>query len=104
MQRRDDEGHAPFGADGQVALPARIAGMDDQVHAIRRDARVGVGLALGGQAFLDAADPLVQLFLRTGVQRGERADDPRRALRHDQRRPRDQEHGGADDRQAGLGL
>ncbi|KAG1078136.1 hypothetical protein G6F40_016844 [Rhizopus arrhizus] len=78
--------------------------MDDQAHAIRRDARGGVGLALGGQAFLDAADPLVQLFLRTGVQRGERADDPRRALRHDQRRPRDQEHGGADDRQAGLGL
>jgi len=103
VQRRDDERHAAFGADGQIALPARVAGVDDQVHAVGRHLVVRMGAAFGGQPVFNARDPVLQLFLRTSVQGGKGADDAGRALRHDQLGPRDQKHGGADDRQAGLG-
>lgn len=102
MQRGDDERHAALGADGQVALPAGVAGVDDEVDAIGRDDGMRRRPARARQLVFDARDPRVQLFLRPGVERREGADDAGAALRRHQVRAGDQEHGSADDGQSGL--
>ena len=101
-ERRDDQGHLPLGAGRHVRFEPVVRLVHDLVHGIGRRRTIGIVAIMRCQFFGDLMQPFVHLGLRAGIERGERPDDPRLALRNDQFRTRYDEERRADDRQAQL--
>src|SRR3546814_18937823 len=74
--------------------------MDDLVDRIGRREAVGIVAVPRGEFLGDLVQPFVEERLRTGVERGEAADDARLALRDDEFGPRYDEQWRSDDGQA----
>ena len=101
-ERGDDQRHLPFGAGRHVCFEPVVRLVHDLVHGIGRRRTIGIVTIMCGQFFGDLMQPFVDLGLRARIERGERPDDPRLALRDDQLRTRYDEERRADDRQAQL--
>ena len=101
-ERGDDQGHLPFRAGRHVRFEPVVRLVHDLVHGVGRRRTIGIVAIMCGQFFGDLMQPFIDLGLRAGIERGERPDDPRLALRNDQFRTRYDEERRADDRQAQL--
>ena len=80
-ERGDDHRHLVLLAERQILIEPVVGFMHDLVHRERRRQPLGMRLVMRGQLFLDPDQPLVEQSRRARVQRRERSDDPRLALR-----------------------
>ena len=99
-QARNDDWHLVAHADFHVGHKPRVATVHDLVDREWRNRGIGVGLRVGCEARLDVHDPFLQALLRSCIERRERSDNARRALRHDEVGHRDDEHRCANERDA----
>ena len=103
-KRRDPDRDLVLLQDFHIAHEPRIAAMGDEVHREGRGGTVGAACVMCGQLGLDPFQPTIELnwfaFGFTGIERRKAADDSGLALRNDQFRAGDDEHGCADERQA----
>jgi len=80
-QRGDDHRHLVLLAQRQILIEPVVRTVHDLVDRERRRRPLGMRLVMRGQFFLDLHQPLVEQGRRTRIQRRERSDDPRLALR-----------------------
>jgi hypothetical protein len=99
-ERGDDDRHLPLRAGLQIAFEAIVGLVDDLVHRERCRRAIGVGAVVCAQFLGDPVQPFVEHRLGPGVERGERPDDPRLALRDHQFGTRDDEERRPDDGQS----
>lgn len=75
----------------------RVGLMHDLIHRDRSHNRIGIRRLVLGERCLNLREPFVEQFGGPRVQRGERSDDTRLALREHEFRVTDDEHRRADD-------
>lgn len=98
-QAGDEDRHLVLDAHAHVVLEPHVRLVDDLVHRDRADHRLRMPFAMRGQLVLDLREPAVEQFGRARVERRERADDARLALREHQLGVTDDEHRRGDDGQ-----
>ncbi len=95
-QRGDDDGHLVLHAGLHVLHQPVIGDVTDLVDRVRRDLLLRIKCLVFAELVFDPRQPLIELFDRTRVERGERADDAGLALGDDKLRPRHDEQRRAD--------
>ena len=95
-ERRDDDGHFVLEDDFEIGVEPLVGFVHDQVDRVRSDFLVGMLALVLRELGLDTREPLVELFLWTRVQRGERADHAGLALLDHQLGAGHNEHGSAE--------
>ena len=101
-ERGDDQRHLPFCTGRHVGFEPVVRFVDDLVDRIGGCRTIGIIAVVRRQLFGDLVQPLIHLALRTRVERGKTADDPRLALRDDQFGPGNDEQRRSDDGEAQL--
>ena len=86
-ERGNHHRYLPFRAGLHIGIEAIVRPVNDLVHCIGRCRTVGVVPIMRGQLFGDLVEPLIDLTLRAGIERGKRADDPGLTLRDHEFRP-----------------
>ncbi len=99
-QARDDDRYLVPDTDFHVVPQPVVAVMTDLVDGVWCDRNTRVRFLVRLEFFGDPREPLVEHRFRACVERRKRADDACLALRNDQLRSRDNEHGCPDDRDA----
>ena len=99
-ERGNHQRHLPLRTRREVRVEPVVRPVDDLVHPEWCGRAVRVIPVMRCQFLGDPVQPFIKLALRPRVNRRERPDHPRFALRDDQFRPRDNEHRRGDDRQA----
>ena len=95
-QRGDDDGRPVLHTGLHVLHQPVVGGVADLVDGVGRDLLAGIARLVFAEFVLDAAQPLVELFDRTGIERRKRADDTGLALGDHQLRAGDDEERRAD--------
>ncbi|MEY9154089.1 hypothetical protein ABIG04_002399 [Bradyrhizobium japonicum] len=103
-QRSDDDGRPVLHTGFHVLHQPVVGGVADLVDRIGRDLLAGIARFVFAELVPDAAQPLVELVHRTGVERRKRADDTGLALGDHQLRAGNDEERRADDGQLQIVL
>ena len=91
-QRGDNDRHLVRQHHFRILLQTLVRFVHDKIHGKGRNFLRGILLLINSQFSFDARQPLVQIFLRTRVQRGERTNHPRFALLDNQLRAGHDKH------------
>jgi hypothetical protein len=83
-QRGDDDRNLVLHAGFHVLHQAVVGSMADLVDRVGRNLLAGILRLVFSELVLDPGQPFVELFDRTGVERGKRADDAGLALGDDE--------------------
>src|SRR5690242_19095791 len=101
-KRGNDDRHLPLRADLHIVVEAVVRTMHDLVDREWRRRSLGMIAVPRGERFGAFVNPFAEQRCRPSVQRGEAADDARRALRNHEFRARHDEHRRADHRDSQL--